>query len=354
MKIGSREVGSQAPVFIVAELSANHGGDLATAQRTVVAAAEAGADAIKIQTYTPETMTLDVELPLFRVMGGSPWDGKRLFELYQEAHTPLEWHAPLQRTALDLGLEFFSTAFDVSAVEFLEELSVPVQKIASFEIVDLPLIERMAKTGKPMIISTGMSALGEIEEAVDQARRAGAGDLMLLHCISAYPAPPSAMHLRTIPHLSQTFGVPVGLSDHTIGIHIPVAAVALGAAMIEKHFILDRNIGGPDADFSMEPQTFAQMVRLVRETEAAMGAISYGIQEAESDSMVFRRSLFVVEDLSAGDLLTQEKVRSLRPGFGLPPKYLGKVLGKRATRDLTRGTPLTWDDVGPPDPAGRS
>jgi N-acetylneuraminate synthase len=326
-------------------MSANHNQDFDQAVRILHAAKEAGADAVKLQTYTPETITLRSDAEPFRIRGGTLWDGKTLYDLYSEAYMPWEWQPKLKQIADEIGITLFSTAFDPSAVDSLEEMGVPVHKVASFEIVDIPLIEKMARTGKPIIISTGMATLGEIEEAVQAARNAGATQIALLKCTSAYPAPPEEMNLRTIPNLAEAFGVPVGLSDHTLGIAVPVAAVALGACIVEKHFTLSRDIPGPDSAFSLEPQEFKAMVEAIRTVEKALGKVHYGVSGQEVKSRVFRRSLFVVKDMKAGDVFTEENVRSIRPGYGLPPKYLQEVVGKRAQRDIRGGTPLTLEDV---------
>ena len=334
--------------FIVAEMSANHNRDFDQAVRILHAAKECGADAVKLQTYTPETITIRSDKEHFRIAGGTLWDGRTLHDLYSEAYTPWEWQPRLKEIADRIGLALFSTAFDPTAVDFLEEMGVPCHKVASLEIVDLPLIEKMAGTGKPLIISTGMATLGEIEEAVRAARGAGAKEIALLKCTSAYPAPPEEMNLRTIPHLAEAFGVPVGLSDHTLGIAVPVAAVALGACIVEKHFTLSRDIPGPDSAFSLEPQEFKAMVEAVRTAEKALGEVRYQVTEHEAASLVFRRSLFVVEDVRAGELFNEENVRSIRPGYGLPPKFLKLVLGRRAAMDIERGTPLGWPHIAPP------
>lgn len=338
-RIGKREIGDGAPTYLIAEISANHGGSFDRALQTVRAIKAAGADAVKIQTYTPDTMTLDLKTPPF-VIEGTLWEGRNLYELYAEAMTPWEWHAPLQAEAQKLGLDFFSTAFDPTAVDFVENLGVPVHKVASFELVDLPLIEKMAQTGKPMIMATGMATLGEIEEAVGSARGAGCDQLALLWCNSAYPAPPNEMNLRVIPHLRETFGVPVGLSDHTLGTTAATVAVSLGAAIIEKHFTLSRANGGPDAAFSLEPHEFALMVSQVREAEKMLGKIEYGPREHEKASLNFRRSLFVTRDIEEGEVLGEENVRSIRPSGGLAPKYWQQLNGKSARRALKKGEPL--------------
>lgn len=346
MKILPHNIGPNAPPFIIAEMSGNHNQSLERALEIVEAAAHAGAQAIKLQTYTADTMTLDIKEGVFFIEdGGSPWKGSSLYDLYNLAHTPWEWHAPIMERAEELGMVCFSTPFDKSSVDFLETLNVPAYKIASFEIVDLPLIRYIAEKGKPIILSTGMATLAEIDDAVRTIREAGNNQIALLKCTSAYPAPPDEMNLRTIPHLAEAFGVPVGLSDHTLGIATPVAAVALGACIIEKHFTLSRTEPGPDSAFSLEPHEFKTMVDAVRETEKALGKVCYEVSEREKASRVFRRSLFVVKDIEAGEEFTEENVRSIRPGYGLPPKYLDIVLGRKAAKRAIRGTPLSWDLV---------
>lgn len=344
--IAGREIGPGRPVYVIAEMSANHCNDFAKAERIIAAARDAGADAVKIQTYTADTLTIDAPGELFRVRKGTLWEGRTLYDLYAEASTPWDWQPRLQAMVEAAGMHFFSTPFDDTAVDFLEGLAVPAYKIASFEIVDLPLIAKAAATGKPLIISTGMAGLAEIDEAVTAARRAGAGGVILLQCSSAYPAPPQSLNLRTIPHLAQAFGAPAGLSDHTLGLAAPVAAAALGACVIEKHLTLSRSEPGPDAAFSLEPAEFAQMVREVRFAQAALGEVRYGPAPEEQASLAFRRSLFVVRDVAAGEVFTPENVRSIRPAGGLSPKYLGEVLGRRAVRGAARGAPLTWDLIG--------
>ncbi len=341
IQIGSRVVGPGLPTYIVAEMSGNHGQNFAQAVRIVRAAREAGADAVKLQTYTPDTLTIDCDNEHFRIGKGTIWEGRTLYDLYQEAYTPWDWQPQLKEIADGLGLDVFSSPFDFTAVDFLEKMDVCAYKIASFELVDLPLIRRVAQTGKPVIMSTGMATLGEIEEAVATARGEGAAQIALLKCTSAYPAPPEEMNLRTISHLSEAFQVPVGLSDHTLETSVPVAAVVLGACIVEKHFTLSRSAPGPDVAFSLEPDEFKAMVSAVRTAEKALGSVSYAVTEHEAASRVFRRSLFVVQDIKAGELFTEENVRSIRPGNGLHPRYLNEIIGKRATRDLKRGTPLT-------------
>ncbi|HEY8995233.1 MAG TPA: pseudaminic acid synthase [Lacunisphaera sp.] len=340
--IKGRAIGPGHPVYVIAEMSANHNQDFAQAAAIVQAAKNAGADAIKLQTYTPDTMTLDLRTPVFQIGRGTIWEGRNLHELYGEAFTPWDWQPRLKQLAEELGLHCFSTPFDFTAVDFLERMEVPAHKIASFELVDLPLIRRVAETGKPVIMSTGMASLAEIDEAVRAFRAAGGTQLALLKCTSAYPSPAAEMHLRTIPHLAEAFGVPSGLSDHTLGTAVPVAAVALGACIIEKHFTLSRTEPGPDSAFSLEPAEFKAMVDAIRTTEQALGAVSYHMSTKEEASRVFRRSLFIVQDVKAGELLTETNVRSIRPGYGLPPKHWDNVVGRRAACDIARGTPLDW------------
>lgn len=345
IRINNRIVGFGEPTYIVAEMSANHNMDFDQAVKILRAAKDAGADAVKLQTYTPDTMTIKSYRPEFRISSGTIWDGRILYDLYSEAYMPWEWQPRLKEIANNMGLDLFSTAFDPAAVDFLEEMNVPVHKVASFEIVDIPLIEKMAKTGKPLIISTGMATLAEIDEAVTAAKRAGATQIALLKCNSAYPAPPEEMNLRTIPHMAEGFGIPVGLSDHTLGIEVPIAAVAIGACIIEKHFTLSRDIPSPDSAFSIEPHELKALVDAVRTAEKALGRVYYGVSEKETQSRVFRRSLFVVKDMKAGETFTQENVRSIRPSYGLPPKFLKEVLGRKSTRDIKCGTPLSWDCI---------
>jgi pseudaminic acid synthase len=342
--INGRSIGPGHPAYIIAEMSGNHGHSFERAVAIIHAAKEAGADAVKLQTYTADTLTIDCNNDYFQVKG-TLWNGRTLYELYGEAYTPWEWQPKLKAIANDLGLDLFSTPFDATAVDFLEEMEVAVHKVASFENVDLPLLRRIAQTGKPVIMSTGMATLGEIEEAVQTLRGAGTSELALLKCTSAYPSPPEAINLRTIPHLAQAFQTPVGLSDHTMGTAVPVAAVALGACIIEKHFCISRNEPGPDTAFSLEPQEFKQMVESVRTAELALGHVYYGIEPHEEVSRVFRRSLFVVQDMQAGEAFTAQNVRSIRPGHGLHTRNLETVIGQVATHDIARGTPLTWQHV---------
>lgn len=343
-QINQNIVGPNQPVYIIAEMSANHGHDFDKAVRIIQAAAESGADAIKLQTYTPDTITIDCDNDYFRIQG-TMWDGRNLYDLYGEAYTPWEWQPKLKAIANDLGMDLFSTPFDFSAVDFLEQMDVPAYKIASFENVDIPLIRRVARTGKPIIMSTGMANLSEIDEAVRAIRAEGNDQIVLLKCTSSYPAPPEEANLHTIPHLAEAFGVAAGLSDHTMGFAVPVAAVTLGARVIEKHFTLSRSEPGPDSAFSMEPHEFRQMVDAVRMAEKALGQVNYGPTDKEIASRVFRRSLFVVRDMKAGETFTAENVRSIRPGYGLHTRHLDEVLGSKASRDIARGTPLSWEFI---------
>ena len=341
-RIGNRTIGWQAPCYVIAELSANHNQNFDQAVRILHAAKDAGADAVKLQTYTADTITLRSDKECFRIAGGTLWDGRILHDLYQEAFTPWEWQPKLKEIANELGMHLFSSAFDDSAVDFLEQMNVPAHKVASFELVDIGLIQKMARTGKPLIMSTGMASEEEISEAVEAARGAGATQIALLKCTSAYPAPPEEANLLTIPELARRFGCPVGLSDHTMGIAVPVVAVALGACIIEKHLCLRRADGGPDGAFSLEPQEFKAMVEAVRTAEKALGSVQFASGPREANSRRFRRSLFVVEDIKKGELFTKQNVRSIRPADGLHPRNFNEVLGKRAARDVERGTPLTW------------
>jgi pseudaminic acid synthase len=344
IKIGARTIGAGQPVYVIAEVSANHHQDFEQAVNIIRAARHAGADAVKLQTYTPDTMTIACSRPEFRIQG-TIWDGRNLHELYGDAYTPWEWQPKLKRVANDLALDLFSSPFDTTAVDFLEEMGTPAHKLASFELVDIPLIQKMARTGKPLIMSTGMATVEEIEEAVQTARRAGATEIALLKCTSAYPATAEEMNLRTIAELARRFNVPAGLSDHTMGIEVPVAAVALGACIIEKHLTLSRSDPGPDSAFSLEPHEFKAMVDAVRITEKALGKVYFGCSAKEASSKVFRRSLFVVQDVKRGGLFTAENVRSIRPGHGLHTRHLAEVLGRQAACDVERGTPLTWELV---------
>ena len=331
--------------FIIAELSANHGGKLETALETVRAAKRAGADAIKIQTYTADTITLNSNKDCFKINQGTHWDGQFLYDLYKTASLPWKWHAKIFKVAKEEGLVCFSSPFDPTAIDFLEELETPIYKIASFEITDIPLIEYAASKGKPMIISTGIAEVEDIELAIETCRKVGNNDITILKCTSAYPADPKDANLLTIPDIKSKFGVKAGLSDHTMGIEGPVVAVALGATVIEKHFILDKNIGGPDAHFSLDEKEFTKMVKAVRIAESMMGKVNYEMTEKKKKSRQFSRSLFVVKDVKADEVITKENVRSIRPGFGMHPKYLKEILGKKANRDLEKGTPLQMSDI---------
>jgi N-acetylneuraminate synthase len=344
--ISGKSIQPGSPCYIIAEMSANHGQSFEAALELVRAAKQAGADAIKLQTYTPDTITIDSRRPEFLIGKGTLWEGRNLYELYGEAYTPWEWQPKLKEEAEKLGMDCFSTPFDDTAVDFLEGMNVPAHKIASFELVDTELLKKVAATGKPVIMSTGMATLAEIDEAVRTLREAGCTQLALLKCTSAYPSLPEDMNLRTIPHLAEAFHVPAGLSDHTLGIAVPVAAVALGACIIEKHLTLRRSDGGPDAAFSLEPAEFRAMVDAVRVAEKALGKVNYEMSEKEQASRVFRRSIFVVKDMKAGEEFTRENVRSIRPGHGLPVKELDRILGRKAAVPIERGTPITFQVLG--------
>jgi len=348
-----RRIGRDAPPFVIAEMSGNHNQSLQRSLDLVDAAARAGAHALKIQTYTPDTMTLDIDTGDFYVADKKNlWHGTTLYKLYAQAHTPWDWHQAIFERAAGHGMLAFSSPFDATAVDFLESLGAPCYKIASFENTDLPLIRKAASTGKPMIISTGMASIAELGEAVAAAREAGCRDLVLLKCTSSYPAPPDDTNIMTIPHMRELFGCEVGLSDHTMGVGVSVASVALGASVIEKHFTLARADGGVDSAFSLEPHEMEALVVETRRAWQALGSVRYGPTEAEMKSLKYRRSLFITADVQAGDVLSADNVRSIRPGTGLPPKYLDKVLGRRVARPVTRGTPVTWDLFSPPtDPA---
>lgn len=345
MKIGSKSIGGGNPCFIIAELSANHNGDLNVAIETIRAAKKTGADAIKLQTYTPDTLTIDCDNDHFKIDGGTLWDGKSLYELYGEAYTPWEWHKKLFEVAEEEGLICFSSPFDNTAVDFLEELNVPAYKIASFEIQDIPLIEYAASKGKPIIISTGIAEEEDIQLAVDTCRKVGNNDIILLKCTSSYPAPLELANLNTIPDLKARFGVEVGFSDHTYGSLAPTVATTLGAKVIEKHFILDKSIGGPDADFSLDVKEFTDLVNQVRDTEKLLGKISYEISDKVKKNKKFARSLFVVKDVNAGDIVTKENIRSIRPGYGMHPKHYNDILGKKFKSSFKRGEPLFIDMI---------
>jgi pseudaminic acid synthase len=342
--IDGRKIGPEHPPYVICELSGNHNGSLERALQMVDAAAATGCAAIKLQTYTADTLTIPSDRPDFKIKGGL-WDGRTLHELYQEAHTPFEWHEALFKRARERGVTVFSTPFDESAVDLLEELGAPAYKIASFEAVDLELIAYTAKRGKPMIISTGLSDLGEIGEAVRTARANGCEEVALLHCISAYPAPIHEANVRTVPHLAQAFNVVSGLSDHTPGTAAAVAAVTLGGSIVEKHFTLARADGGPDAAFSMEPAEFTALVRDCTAAWSALGSVHYDLEESERGNLVFRRSLYVVEKIKAGEKFARQNIRAIRPGYGLAPKHLGEILGKTASRDIERGEAVAWDMI---------
>jgi len=340
--IAGRMIGPDQPPYVIAEMSGNHNGDIGRALALIDAAKAAGADAVKLQTLTADTITIDHDGPGFVIEGGL-WHGRRLYELYQEAHTPWDWHPRLFQHAREMGITIFSSPFDPTAVEFLEKLGAPAFKVASFEIVDTPLVARMARSGKPLIISTGLASPEDITDAVTAAREAGGREIILLHCTSGYPTPASQMHLRTMPDLAAAHGTLVGLSDHTMGTAVAVAAVALGACVIEKHFTLARADGGVDSAFSLEPDELARLVADCRDAWSALGSVHYEEVEAEAAGRDHRRSLYVVADVTKGETLTPENIRSIRPGHGMAPKHLYEVLGKPAARDLKRGEPLAWE-----------
>ena len=344
MQIGlqNKYIGYSCPVFIIAEVSANHGQDFDRAVELVRKAKECGADAVKFQAYTPDTMTIDADNEYFRIKHPQ-WGGQTLYELYKKAYTPWKWFKELKKIAEDTGIIFLCTAFDKTSVDMLEELDICAHKIASFELVDLPLIEYAAKTGKPLIMSTGMADMDEIQEALDTAKRFGVEEIILLKCVSSYPAEPKEMNLRTIPDMKDRFNCPVGLSDHSLGIGASVCAVVLGAAIIEKHFTLSRKTKTPDSFFSLEPQELMDLVGNIRIAEKALGKVHYGLTNEEKKCSVFRRSLFVVKDVKAGEKVSNENIRAIRPGYGLPTKYIEKVIGRTFKKDLSKGTPLNWD-----------
>ena len=347
ISIADKKIGPSHPPFIIAEMSGNHNQSLDRALEIVEAAAESGVHGLKLQTYTADTMTLDVKGEEFFISDpNSLWHGRSLYELYQEAYTPWEWHKPIFDRAMELGLIVFSTPFDETAVDFLEELDVPCYKIASFENADLPLIKKVAATGKPMIISTGMATIAELDETVRTAMKNGCNDIILLKCTSTYPAIPENTNIRTIPHMRELFNCEAGLSDHTLGIGASVASIAMGATVIEKHFTLSRADGGVDAAFSLEPQEMKSLVEETKRAWQAMGKIKYGPTEAEKKFMGFRRSLYIIRDMKDGDVLTKENLRSIRPGHGLVPRYYEVLLGKKVVRNVKRGTPVNWDLIG--------
>lgn len=345
MKIGIREIGGGQPAYIIAEMSANHAGDISRAKEIIHAAKEAGADCIKIQTYTPDTLTIDCDNSYFHISDGT-WNGENLYQLYQKAYTPWEWQKELFEEAKKAEIDFFSTPFDNTSVDFLEEIGIGFYKIASFELVDIPLIEYVASKGKPMILSTGMATLAEIDEAVEAVKKRGNRNFALLRCASAYPAITDEMNLRTMQNMGDTFGVPYGLSDHSMGSVGAVTAVALGASIIEKHFCLDRSIENPDSTFSMNPMEFKQMVHDIRQAERAIGSVKYGPSEQEKNNLQFRRSIFCVKDIQEGEKLTEENIRIIRPGYGLAPKFYKDVLGQTALEDIQKGTPLAFEMIG--------
>ena len=342
IEINGREISGSQPPYIIAELSANHNGHLETAMRIIEEAVKAGADAVKLQTYRPDTITLDSDADEFRIKGGL-WDGRTLYELYEEAHMPWEWHKPLFEHARKLGITIFSSPFDTTAVDLLEELGAPAYKIASFEAVDLPLIQYVARTGKPMIISTGMADADEIREAIDAAQSAGCSQLAILHCVSGYPAPAEDYNLRTVVEMQERFGLVTGLSDHTLDNTTAIASVVLGASLIEKHFTLDRNGGGPDDSFSLEPADLANLCRDSKTAWKSLGTVDYGRKSSEQGNAQFRRSLYFVRDIKEGELITADDVRSVRPVYGLAPKHIKKVIGTRAKKNIQSNTPVHLD-----------
>jgi len=341
IQIAGRNIGSGHPPYVIAELSGNHNGDLERALRMMELAKNAGADAVKLQTYTADTITIDHDAPEFKIRGGL-WDGRTLYDLYQEAHTPWEWQSTLFEKGRELDIPVFSSPFDETAVSFLEKLQAPAYKVASFELVDLPLIERIAQTGKPMILSTGLANLEEIAAAVETATANNSGQTAILHCISSYPAPPEEANLKTVIDLAQRFNIPVGLSDHTMGSLSAITAVACGASIIEKHFTDDRSVKGPDSAFSAEPSELEQLIRDCKIAWESLGSVDYDLKPSEKANIAFRRSLYVVADIKKGETFTKINIRSIRPNPGLPPKHLNEILGKRASRDIARGTPLSW------------
>lgn len=342
--INGRPIGAEHPPYVIAEMSANHNGNIQTAYRIIEEAKKAGADAIKMQTYRPDTITIDSNLPDFRIEGGL-WAGRTLYELYEWAQTPWEWHALLFDYARQLGITIFSSPFDATAVDLLEHLNAPAYKIASFEAIDLGLIKYVASTGKPMIISTGMADADEIQEAIDAARAGGCKDLALLHCVSGYPAPAEDYNLKTIPDMIERFGLIMGLSDHTLDNTTAIASVVLGASIIEKHFTLNRQGGGPDDSFSLEPADLAELCRSAHTAWSALGRVDYSRKSSEIGNVLFRRSLYIVQDVREGESLTQENIRSIRPGYGVAPKHLETFIGAGVNRDIKRGTPASWDMI---------
>jgi len=345
MQIGNRKISDNDKVFIIAEISANHNQNYDKAVQLVKAACEAGADAVKLQTYTPDTMTIDSDKEWFQIKVNEAWKDQTLYDLYKKAYTPWEWHSKLAEITKNYNVLLFSTPYDETAVDFLEQMDVPVYKVASFELIDLELLKKIALTKKPVIISRGMASLEELELAYKTLKENGCPEVAILHCVSSYPALPKEMNLATIQDLKKKFDVVVGLSDHTLTTETAVAAVALGAKIIEKHITLDRNEKGPDSGFSLEPKEFKELVRQVRNVEQAIGVVRYECGEKESENIVFRRSLFAIKNIKAGEILTKENVRSIRPGYGLAPKFLNQILGKKAKKDIDKGTPLNWEMV---------
>jgi pseudaminic acid synthase len=346
IQIGSRLVGQDHPCFVIGELSCNHSGDFQQAVDTIKAMHRAGVDCVKLQTFKPDSITIACDKPEFTITGGTPWDNKKLHDLYTEAQTPWEWHKPLQELARSLGMEFMSSPFDHEAVDFLESLSVPAYKIASFEITDIPLIELVASKGKPVIMSTGVARQEDIQDAIAACHRMGNDQVVLLKCTSSYPTPLEDVNLRSIGLLAETFGFQVGLSDHTLGSVVPVGAVALGATVVEKHFILDRAQGGLDAAFSMQPEEFKEMIASIRNLEKALGVATLKLSDKSLKNRFFARSLYVVEDIEQGEALTEHNLRSVRPSFGLPPKHFNDIIGKNVNQKLTKGTALSWTHIG--------
>lgn len=342
MRIGNVEINDSSKTFIIAEMSGNHGHDIEIAKRTIKAAKDAGADAIKLQTYTPDTITLDCNNEYFQIKQGTIWDGSTMYELYKQAYTPWEWHKELFNYAKEIDILIFSSPFDHTAVDLLEELDTPAYKIASAEIMDTELIKYVASKGKPIIFSTGMAYIEEIKQAIDVSKEEGNHEIALLKCVSAYPTPMNQCNLKTIPNLRDTFGVIAGLSDHTLGTTAPIVAVTLGAKIIEKHFILDKSIGGPDASFSLDLNEFSEMVKAIRDAEDAIGQVSYDLTEKTKRTREHSRSLFVVKDIKAGEEFTKENIKSIRPGYGLAPKHYENIIGKKAKQELKKGTPLDW------------
>jgi N-acetylneuraminate synthase len=344
MKINQRSISPLFPPYIIAEMSANHNGNIDTAYKIIDMAKDCGADAVKMQTYTPDTITMDIKSTEFKIDGGL-WDGRYLYDLYGEAYTPWSWHKPLFEYAKKIGITIFSSPFDYTAVDLLEDLNTPAYKIASCEVVDLPLIKYVAQTGKPMIISTGMANVKEIQEAIETAREGGCKELAVLHCVSGYPAPAGDYNLRTLSDMQQKFGLVTGLSDHTIDNTTAIASVALGASIIEKHVTLDRNAGGPDDSFSLESKELEELCMSTKVAWESLGEVDYGIKSSEQSNVKFRRSLFFVKDIEAGDVITSNHVKSIRPGFGLPPKELHNLIGKVVKRNVSKGTPTDWSMV---------